>query len=141
MQRRSGSRGLFQDCFKHFIFVCVLTKCIVDVRWTSQVLQTFTSGQLENLTIQWMHRQLTCEARPRILKHRNCKNQENFLKDGKKARQVRAAAEAGAHGGGANVNDRADSICWFCHGDVTNLENNKCAGCRKVTHSIADFEY
>ena len=32
-----------------------------------------------------------------------------------------------------NVDDRANSICWFCHGDVTSLENNKCAGCRKVT--------
>ena len=32
-----------------------------------------------------------------------------------------------------NVADKADGICWFCHGDVTSLENNKCAGCRKVT--------
>ena len=34
-----------------------------------------------------------------------------------------------------NVADKADGICWFCHGDVTSLENNKCAGCRKVTHN------
>ena len=68
------------------------------------------------------------------------------MKEGRKGRQDRAAAEAGAHDGGAgvgaqdgataSVNDRADSICWFCHDDVTNLENNKCAGCRKVTHSM-----
>ena len=42
------------------------------------------------------------------------------------------AAEASVHGGGS-VNANADHICWFCHVDVTNLENNKCAGCRKVT--------
>ena len=43
-----------------------------------------------------------------------------------------ASDAASAHASG-NVDDKADSICWFCHGDVTNLENNKCAGCRKVT--------
>ena len=53
------------------------------------------------------------------------------MKEGK-ARQDRAAAEAGAQDGD-DVNDRAERICWFCHGDVTNLEINKCAGCRKVT--------
>ena len=42
------------------------------------------------------------------------------------------AAEASVHGGGS-VDDNADHICWFCHVDVTHLENNKCAGCRKVT--------
>ena len=43
-----------------------------------------------------------------------------------------ASNTASAHASG-NVDDKADSICWFCHADVTNLENNKCAGCRKVT--------
>ena len=57
---------------------------------------------------------------------------ENILKTRREERQSDAAAEVGADGG-ANVNDRADSICWFCHADVTHLENNKCAGCRKVT--------
>ena len=57
---------------------------------------------------------------------------ENILKTRREERQSNAAAEVGADGH-ANVNDRADSICWFCHADVTHLENNKCAGCRKVT--------
>ena len=86
---------------------------------------------------------------------------QKILKDGRKARRGKAAAQAGAqasgnvesadgsasangsasgnvaaeasvHGGGS-VDDNADHICWFCHVDVTNLENNKCAGCRKVT--------
>ena len=52
---------------------------------------------------------------------------ENILKEGRKAREASSAAEA-------SVNDKAGSICWFCHADVSNLENNKCAGCRKVTH-------
>jgi len=30
--------------------------------------------------------------------------------------------------------DNASSICWFCHADVTNLANNKCAGCRKARY-------
>ena len=71
-------------------------------------------------------------------KHR--KKIKEILKEGRKAKQDRATAEAGAlasdtssaHASG-NVDDKADSICWFCHADVTNLENNKCAGCRKVT--------
>ena len=58
---------------------------------------------------------------------------ENILKTRREERQSNAAAEAGADGV-ANVNDRADSICWFCHADVSNLQNNKCAGCRKVTY-------
>ena len=52
---------------------------------------------------------------------------ENILKEGRKAREASSAAQA-------SVNDKADSICWFCHADVSNLENNKCAGCRKVTN-------
>ena len=48
-----------------------------------------------------------------------------ILKEEREARQARADASA-------NINDNADSICWFCHADVSNLENNKCAGCRKV---------
>ena len=93
---------------------------------------------------------------------------KEILKEGRKAKQDRATAEAGAlasdtagaHGSNkasaqtsdtasahvsntasdtasahasGNVDDKAESICWFCHADVTNLENNKCAGCRKVT--------
>ena len=110
-----------------------------------------------------------------LFHHRDCpsagkrKRVKKILKEGRKARQGSAVAEAGAdgsghdddlsrgahagadggdgaHGGGnlggsqdvardgGNVNDNADSICWFCHADVTRLENNKCAGCRKVTH-------
>ena len=84
------------------------------------------------------------------------KKVKKILKEGKKAKQNSAAAQASASGraragahasntAGAhssntdgaqtsgNVDDRANSICWFCHGDVTSLENNKCAGCRKVT--------
>ena len=57
---------------------------------------------------------------------------KDILKEGRKARQVRDVAQACADASG-NVNDNADSICWFCHADVSNLENNKCAGCRKVT--------
>ena len=67
---------------------------------------------------------------------------KKILKEGRKSRQSNAAAQASANVASANVgsanvasanvNDRADSICWFCHLDVTNLENNKCAGCRKV---------
>ena len=107
-------------------------------------------------------------------KHR--KKIKEILKEGRKAKQDRATAEAGAlasdtagaHGSNkasaqtsdtssahcsntasarasntasgtasahatGNADDKADSICWFCHADVTNLENNKCAGCRKVT--------
>ena len=57
---------------------------------------------------------------------------EKILKEARKSRQGSSdLAEAGAHGGGS-VDDNADHICWFCHEDVTKLENNKCAGCRKV---------
>ena len=96
------------------------------------------------------------------------KKVKKILKEGKKAKQNSAAAQASASGraragahasntAGAhssntdgaqtsgNVDDRANSICWFCHGDVTSLENNKCAGCRKVTNTtqpvlFADLE-
>ena len=56
-----------------------------------------------------------------------------IVKERRKARHDSATAQEAD--GGVNVNDNADSICWFCHADVTNLANNKCAGCRKVrTH-------
>ena len=79
---------------------------------------------------------------------------KKILKEGRKFRQsntlpqasanvasanVASANVASANVASANVNDRADSICWFCHADVTNLENNKCAGCRKVTHLCLDL--
>ena len=53
---------------------------------------------------------------------------EKILKEGREARQSSAADQASTQ-----ESDNADSICWFCHVDVSNLENNKCAGCRKVT--------
>ena len=108
---------------------------------------------------------LVCELNCELVHLRKCPNKEKrkkiqkILKDGRKARRGKAAAQAGAqasgnvesadgsasasasgnvaaeasvHGGGS-VDANADHICWFCHVDVTNLENNKCAGCRKVT--------
>ena len=59
------------------------------------------------------------------------KRVKKILKEGRKARQHNA--EASACNGGS-VNDNAERICWFCHADVSRLKNNKCAGCRKVTH-------
>ena len=68
---------------------------------------------------------------------------KKILKEGMKARLARQCGRAGQSSAAAQasaqtsdkVNDNADSICWFCHADVTNLANNKCAGCRKVrTH-------
>ena len=104
-----------------------------------------------------------CELNCELVHLRKCPNKEKrkkiqkILKDGRKARRGKAAGQAGAqasgnvesadasasasanvaaearvHGGGS-VDDNADHICWFCHVDVTKLENNKCAGCRKVT--------
>ena len=75
----------------------------------------------------------------------------NILKEGRKARQSSVGAPASdkasatpTASGKADASDttsahsqddNASSICWFCHADVTNLANNKCAGCRKVrTH-------
>ena len=43
--------------------------------------------------------------------------------------------DAQADVGGGGIDDNADYICWFCHADVSLLGNNKCAGCRKVTHT------
>ena len=66
---------------------------------------------------------------------------------GKPTKRESAVVQPGAHGRqgvaedsvetSGNVNDNADSICWFCHADVSNLANNKCAGCRKVTIHIS----
>ena len=87
-----------------------------------------------------------CEPDSQIVHLRKCpdavkrKQILKILKERRKARQDRDIAQASAQASD-NVNDKADSICWFCHADVTNLENNKCAGCRKVTHSVADFEF
>ena len=58
------------------------------------------------------------------------KEVEKILKEERKVREDRAAFNV------ASVNENADHICWFCHVDVSNLENNKCAGCRKVTHAL-----
>ena len=45
----------------------------------------------------------------------------------------KTSATSSAQPSGSGVNDNAESICWKCHADVTNVENSKCAGCRKVT--------
>ena len=45
---------------------------------------------------------------------------------------AQATAQASASGNG-DINDKAESICWFCHADVTSLRNNRCAGCKKVS--------
>ena len=108
-----------------------------------------------------------CELNCELVHLRKCPNKEKrkkiqkILKDGRKARRGKAAAQAGAQASGnvesadgsasasadgsgnvaaeasvhegGSVDDNADHICWFCHVDVTKLENNKCAGCRKVT--------
>ena len=83
---------------------------------------------------------------------RKCPNKEKrkklqkILKEGRKVRRSKIAAQSGDRGrrgkesdfdaqadvGG--IDDNADYICWFCHVDVSLLGNNKCAGCRKVTH-------
>ena len=62
------------------------------------------------------------------------------MKTGKKLYRMeplfgRDAGAQACDNGGDNFNDIADSIsiCWFCHADLSNLENNKCLGCRKVT--------
>ena len=62
---------------------------------------------------------------------KNRKKIQKILKEGRKARKGSAVAQATTHAS-SSVNDNADSICWFCHADVSNLANNKCAGCRKV---------
>ena len=65
---------------------------------------------------------------------------QTILKEGRKARKGRTAAQASTHVSGS-VSANAGSICWFCHADVSNLANNKCAGCRKVTvHIVGGFE-
>ena len=42
-------------------------------------------------------------------------------------------ATSSAQPSGSGVTENAENICWKCHADVTNVENSKCAGCRKVT--------
>ena len=58
---------------------------------------------------------------------------EQILREERKARQGNAVTAQASSDASGNVNGNADSICWFCHADVSNLENNECAGCRKVT--------
>ena len=63
------------------------------------------------------------------------KKLRKILKEGRKVRQSSAVAQASSPAISDTINDNADSICWFCHADVSNLANNKCVGCRKVkTH-------
>ena len=47
------------------------------------------------------------------------------------ADKTTATSSALPRGSGATEN--AENICWKCSADVTNVENSKCAGCRKVT--------
>ena len=70
----------------------------------------------------------------------NRKKIQKILKEGRKARKGSAVAQATTHAS-ASVNDNADSICWFCHADVSNLANNKCAGCRKVKNTSVIFTH
>ena len=56
------------------------------------------------------------------------KKVRRILKEGRRAKQASAFS-------GGSVNDNAESICWFCHADVSSLKNNKCAGCRKVNNT------
>ena len=45
----------------------------------------------------------------------------------------KTSAKSSAQPSGSGVTENAENICWKCHADVTNVENSKCAGCRKVT--------
>ena len=45
----------------------------------------------------------------------------------------KTSATSSAQPSGSCVNENAENICWKCSADVTNVENSKCAGCRKVT--------
>ena len=71
---------------------------------------------------------------------------KKILQEGKKTRQKRAEAEASKEdeatvltavqasaSASEGINDKAESICWFCHADVTSIRNNRCAGCKKVS--------
>ena len=70
---------------------------------------------------------------------------KKILLEGKKTRQKRAEAEASKEdeaivlaagqarvSASESINDKAESICWFCHADVTSIRNNRSAGCKKV---------
>ena len=87
---------------------------------------------------------MLCELNSQLLHFRKCPVAENrkmlekVLKEAWKARRGSDIAEAGAHGGGS-IDGNPDHICWFCHEDVTNMEMNKCAGCRKVTPSFTNL--
>ena len=43
------------------------------------------------------------------------------------------SAKAKSSASGRSINDNADQICWYCHDDVTRVEINRCAGCKKVS--------
>ena len=45
----------------------------------------------------------------------------------------KTSATSSAQPSGSGANENAENICWKCSADVTNVENSKCAGCRKVT--------
>ena len=46
----------------------------------------------------------------------------------------KTSATSSARPSGSGVTENAaENICWKCQADVTNVENSKCAGCRKVT--------
>ena len=48
----------------------------------------------------------------------------------------KTSATSSAQPSGSGATENAENICWMCHADVTNVENSKCAGCRKVTFAI-----
>ena len=45
----------------------------------------------------------------------------------------KTSATSSAQPSGSGATENAENICWKCSADVTNVENSKCAGCRKVT--------
>ena len=45
----------------------------------------------------------------------------------------KTSATSSAQPSGSGATENAENICWKCSTDVTNVENSKCAGCRKVT--------
>ena len=51
----------------------------------------------------------------------------------------KTSATSSAQPSGSGANENAENICWKCSADVTNVENSKCAGCRKVTFALSNL--
>ena len=97
-----------------------------------------TERSLREHLLHWRsahgHANTTSHCILRKIQHAETRKEiENILKEGRKVRQGSTEAQASSHASG-KAGDNADIICWFCHLDVSNLENDKCAGCRKVYH-------